>query len=356
MIRFPFRSVRLESYALHLPETEVSSTELEDRVAPLYERLKVPFGTLEKVSGVKTRRLWDPTVSPSSRATVAAKEALEKIGFAREECKALINCSVTRDYFEPSTSALAHGNMEWPEDTLSFDITNACVGFSNGIQMVGNLIESGIIKAGVVVSAENISCIIESTVKLILEKDSDAELTRDGLLRLLPTFTLGCGAAAAVLAHESIATSDHRIVGCVSRSATQHNMLCVGNADFGVMNPIGLNPIMHTESQGLIGEAALLGKRMWSDFQQAFEWDAADLDHIFCHNVGRQVNQSFYDTQGLDFSKDFAVYPRLGNMVSCSLPGALFTGVEEKNIQAGEKILLTGYGSGLNSIFTGIIW
>ncbi|MCB0332897.1 MAG: 3-oxoacyl-ACP synthase III [Bdellovibrionales bacterium] len=353
MLAFPFKSVCIESFALHLPTYEVTSAEIEDRLAPLYDRLKVPYGTLEKVSGVHTRRFWDPQVNPSEVATEAAKRALDHIGFDREHIGAVFNTSVTRDFFEPATSALVHGNLELPETVIAIDITNACIGFSNGMQLLGNLIESGVVKAGIVTSGENIARIIESSFKLVLE---DETLQRDDLLRLLPTFTLGCGAAAMVLCHESIATSGHKLNGCVSRTASQHNMLCKGNGDFHINQRLDLNPIMHTESQGLIGEAAKLGRRMWDDFSKVFHWERDDIDHIFCHQVGKQVNKAFYKEMTLDMKKEFTTYQRFGNLVSSSLPAAFFTGVDEKNIQSGEKILLTAFGSGLNSNFVGITW
>ncbi len=353
MFAMRFKNVAIDSYALQVPDNMVTSAEIEDRVAPLYERLKIPFGTLEKLSGVKTRGLWAPDVLPSHVATPTAKEAIDSMTFPREKIGAIINCSVTRDYFEPATSSLVHYNLEFPETTLAFDITNACIGFSNGIQMAGMMIEQGVIDAALVVSGESNTAIIESSIRLLLEDES---IEREEVIKLIPTFTLGCGAAAAIICRSDLSTHNHKIHGCTARSATQHHGLCKGNADFYMSMKYGLNPIMHTESQGLIGEASHLGRRTWEDFEKALHWERDDIDHIFCHQVGKQVNQGFYDEMTLDFSKEFTTYQRFGNLVSASLPAAFFTGIEEKGIKAGEKILLTAFGSGLNSIFMGIEW
>ncbi|MCB0330261.1 MAG: 3-oxoacyl-ACP synthase III [Bdellovibrionales bacterium] len=348
-----FKSVALDSYTLQLPEYEASSAEIEDRLAPLYERLKIPFGTLEKLSGVKTRRMWNVGVLPSEVALPAAQEALEKSTVPRERIGVIINCSVTRDYFEPGTSTIIHRQLELPETVQAFDITNACIGFSNGIQMVGMMIEQGVVDAGLVVTAENIACVVEASINHLL---SNKDLTREQVLKILPTFTLGCGAAAAVVCRQDLSVYNHRIVGCTSRSATQHSNLCRGNADFHLARENGLNPIMYTESGDLILEASRLGRRMWEDFSNTFHWEREDIDHIFCHQVGKQVNKAFYEEMTLDMSKEFTTFQRYGNLVSASLPAAFFTGIEEKGIKEGEKILLTGFGSGLNSIFTGIEW
>jgi 3-oxoacyl-[acyl-carrier-protein] synthase III len=68
------------------------------------------------------------------------------------------------------------------------------------------------------------------------------------------------------------------------------------------------------------------------------------------------VNEAFYNTLGLDHTKEFIIYPTRGNLVSAALPTAFAVGVEEKNIKKNEKIVLTGFGSGLNSLFLGIEW
>ncbi|MCI5065604.1 3-oxoacyl-ACP synthase III [bacterium] len=353
MFALRFNNVSLDAYSLQLPEYEASSAEIEDRLAPLYERLRIPFGTLEKLSGVKTRRMWDTSLLPSQVALPAVREALESTTVPREKIGAIINCSVTRDYFEPGTSTIIHRELELPETVQACDVTNACIGFSNGIEMVGMMIEQGAIEAGIVVSAENIACIIESSIRHLL---SNEELTREEVLKLLPTFTLGCGAVAAVITRSDLSAHSHKIIGCTSRSATQHGNLCRGNADFHLARENGLNPIMYTESGDLILEASRLGKRMWDDFSRTFHWERDEIDHIFCHQVGKQVNRAFYEEMTLDYEKDFSTYQRYGNLVSASLPTAFFTGIEEKGIQAGEKILLTGFGSGLNSIFMGIEW
>src|SRR5690606_11116519 len=98
------------------------------------------------------------------------------------------------------------------------------------------------------------------------------------------------------------------------------------------------------------------GRGMWGDFPEGIGWEREEIDQIYCHQVGRQVNRAFYEEMTLDMTKEFRVYQRFGYLVSASLPAAFFTGIEEKGISSGEKILLTAFGSGLNSTFMGIEW
>jgi 3-oxoacyl-[acyl-carrier-protein] synthase-3 len=350
---FRFKSVCIESMAVNLPEQEVTSAEFEDQLAPLYARYQIPAGTLEKLSGVRSRRLWPRATMPSSVATRAAELALEKSGVSKDQIGVVVNCSVTRDFFEPATACIVHQNLGLPEGVMALDITNACIGFSNGLLHVASMIEMGVIKAGLVTSGETITPIIESTIHHLQKDDA---VKREDLLKVLPTLTLGCGAVAYILTHESLSRAKPRLLGSVARSATEFSDLCAGNADYQLFDNAQVTPLMHTESAKLMGSAAKLGGRMFQEFSEAFGWKREDVDHVFCHQVGKQVNEGFYREMGLDMSKEFTVYQELGNLVSAALPTCLAMGAEKKGMKSGDKVLLTAFGSGLNSIFTGIVW
>jgi 3-oxoacyl-[acyl-carrier-protein] synthase-3 len=353
MIAFRFSSVCIESFAVDFPENEVSSSAIEQRLAPLYERLQIPSGTLAKLTGVNTRYYWGPTTAPSEVAATAGIRALDKIGFDSEDVRAVFNCSVTRDYFEPATAILVHRKLGIQEDSIAMDISNACLGFADGIVMLGSLIESGLVKAGLVVSGENISPIIDSSIDHLL-KGSD--IGRDELLRTLPCFTLGCGAVAFVLCHESIATQKHRLLGGVAKSASGFSDLCVGNRDYCLHHGRAIDPLMSTRASEIIARAAELGGRTWKAVSELLGWTRDDVDHIFCHQVGRGINEAFFREMGLDREKEFTIYGKYGNLASAALPAALAIGIGQKRVASGEKVLLTAFGSGLNSLFLGVEW
>jgi 3-oxoacyl-[acyl-carrier-protein] synthase-3 len=353
MVAFRFKHVCLESCAITIPPHELTSAEIEDRLSEIYSALGLPFGTLERLTGISSRRFWDLSERPSTLGTEVVRDAIDQSGLDPKDVRALFSCAVTRDYFEPATGCLMHRNLQMHEDSIALDISNACLGFMDGLFFLANLIETGHVKAGVVVSAEHTRVIVENTFKNVLEGKG---LSRDQLLRMLPTFTIGSGAVAYVLCHESISKHKHRIVGGATRSATQHCELCLGNVDYHLVNGPELGPVMETESSKLIAAAAVLGKQTWSDASEVLGWSKPDVSHVFCHQVGRQVNEAFYNTLGLDHTKEFIIYPTRGNLVSAALPTAFAVGIGERNIQPRDKFVLTGFGSGLNSLFLGIEW
>ena len=51
-----YQNVCLESVGATLPDEIVTTAEIERRLAPLYERLRLPEGRLELMSGIRERR------------------------------------------------------------------------------------------------------------------------------------------------------------------------------------------------------------------------------------------------------------------------------------------------------------
>ena len=165
-----FQNVYIEGLACHLPENIITSEDLEKRLAPIYDRLKLPYGRLEMMTGIKERRFWSKGVSPSQVASKAGALAISNSGIDLMEIGCLINASVCRDFLEPATASLVHDNLKLPQNTLVFDISNACLGVLNGMVHVANMIELGQIRAGLVVAGENGGPLVDSTIESLLNK------------------------------------------------------------------------------------------------------------------------------------------------------------------------------------------
>ena len=60
-----FSNVVLESIAEAEPPEVITSVQLEERLRPVYERLKLPFGRLELMTGIRERRFWPLNHRPS---------------------------------------------------------------------------------------------------------------------------------------------------------------------------------------------------------------------------------------------------------------------------------------------------
>ena len=162
---------------------------------------------------------------------------------------------------------------------------------------------------------------------------------------------------AVVLAHESIATKPHKLLGAVSYSGTEFSDLCVGNADFCFyMDEDNFNPLMETDSPKLIANGAIIGSYVWKEMQSTWGWNNDSYNVHISHQVGRQLGDKFFGTVGVDNRKEFSIYNNYGNQVSAALPTAFCMAVESGVVKSGTTALLTGFGGGLNSIFSAVSW
>ena len=75
-----YTEVCVHDFGYQLPPVELSSTAIEERLQPLYERLKLPAGRLELMTGITARRLWQPGTRPSAGAAAAGAAAMAKAG------------------------------------------------------------------------------------------------------------------------------------------------------------------------------------------------------------------------------------------------------------------------------------
>ena len=55
-----YSRVHIESIGYELAPVVVSTAELENRLAPVYQALRMPPGQLELLTGITERRWWEP--------------------------------------------------------------------------------------------------------------------------------------------------------------------------------------------------------------------------------------------------------------------------------------------------------
>src|ERR1019366_3544517 len=128
-----FNNVCLESIAVALPGEVWTSAQIEEQLRPLYERLRLPFGRLELMTGIRERRMWPDGTMPSEASAAAGRAVLGVSSVPREEIGLFIHAAVSRDMLEPASAAFAHHKIGLPASAQIFDLSNACLGFLNAI-------------------------------------------------------------------------------------------------------------------------------------------------------------------------------------------------------------------------------
>lgn len=342
-----FEKVHIEALGLAMPPMPVSSEALEERLLPLYERLGVSVGRLELMSGIRSRGFFPLGTRPSAVSIQAGQDALARTALPREVIGSLIHSSVCRDFMEPATASVVHAGLGLPPTAEAFDVSNACLGFANAMALTAARIERGEIQAGLVTSGEVGGPLVEQTIAQLLSDGT----TRKDLKRAQASLTIGSGGAAMLLAHADLAASPHRLVGGVSRAATQHHALCSGDQAEG-----GGGPLMETDSEALLHAGNALAAETWPLFLGELGWGKDDVDRIVTHQVGVQHKKLLFETLGLDHDRDFTTVEHMGNVGSVSLPATLTLAAREGFVERGHRVCMQGIGSGLNCMMLGLEW
>jgi 3-oxoacyl-[acyl-carrier-protein] synthase-3 len=337
-----FENVRIESIGYELGPEIVTSSDLEEQFSETLARLKIHPGMLESISGIHERRFWPLGTKPSEIGTIAATKALEKANIDLDEIGCLISTSVMRDYIEPSTASLIHGNLRLPAHCINYDLGNACLGFVSGMVNIAMMIDAGLIKRGLVVAGEAGREMIETTVRHLRQPT----ITRQDFMENLATLTLGEGAVAMVLSHSSVAGTDHRVNGAVSLSATEHNRLCVASPT-----------MMKTYPAKLMRAGLELMQKTWGLAASSLSRITDDQIKMYVpHQVSSHNTQVIGDALHLTASKVKRTFPWLGNTGPVGLPTALALADEAGELSDDDLVCLMGIGSGLNATVMSVTW
>jgi len=342
-----FSHVCLDTFGYELPPRVLSSEDIENRLSSVYERLRLPSGRLELMSGIRKRRLWPEGTRPSEAATLAGRRVLESADINPKEIECLIFTSVSRDMMEPATASFVHDKLGLSSSALIFDISNACLGFLDGMVMLANMIELGQVKNGMIVSGETAEELLESTLVGLLK---DTTLTRKSIKPAFASLTIGSGSVGLYMRKVRDSEDRPRLVHGAWQANTEHSDLCHGGQS-------GANTtLMATNSEELLHRGVETAQMTWNRFSAKTGWRAENIDRFFCHQVGSAHAKLLFESLGLAPEKNFETLASLGNVGSVSAPITLAMGMEQGAFQPGQKGALLGIGSGINCLMLGVEW
>ncbi|MFN8568994.1 MAG: 3-oxoacyl-ACP synthase III [Kouleothrix sp.] len=337
-----FQNVAIEAIAYELAPHRVTSEDLENQMAATMQRLGIPAGRLEALSGIRERRFWDHGTMPSDVATIAARKVIDQSAIDPQRIGCLINTSVCKDYIEPSVACLVHGNLKLPPGCVNYDISNACLGFLNGMTSVGMLIEAGLIDYGLVVNGEGSQEAVMATVRRLQSPNTSAQEFRDNFA----TLTLGSGAVAMLLCRKELSRAGHSLNGAVTLAATEHNRLCVGQPDY-----------MKTDASALLVAGVQLGgANLGAPPSMSCRPGATTMITMYIppgwrppHGRSRRGARDQAAQAALELSLTRNIGP-------AALPITLAMAEEAGRIKPNDHVALLGIGSGLNCSMMSVTW
>lgn len=315
----------------------VTSAVLDERLAETYRRVRLRPGLLERLVGIRARRWWAEGMTFVDGAAMAGAKAISESGIDPADIGVMVNTSVSRQHLEPATATAVHHALGLPSSCQNFDVTNACLGFVNGMELAGAMIDAGMVDYALIVDGEDSRAVQELTIRNL----SRPETTARDVTAQFATLTLGSGAAAMVLGRADRHPEGHRVVAAVSRAGTGHHQLCVGDNDG-----------MYTDLKGLLDAGLELSEALWTEAAEDFDWSG--MRRYIVHQVSQVHTNAICERLGIDPALVPRTFPERGNIGPASVPITLAGELDD--LLDGDRVLLMGIGSGLNASCLEIAW
>jgi 3-oxoacyl-[acyl-carrier-protein] synthase III len=314
----------------------VTSAWIDEQLSETYERVGVRAGLLDSVAGIRARRWWPEDVTFDDVAARAGKLALEHANVKSSEVDLLISTSVCKHHLEPSVACAVHDRLGLSSTCMNFDLGNACLGFINAMTIASAMIETGQVNVVLIVDGEGSRQPQLQTIARLQEASS----TINDVFDQFASLTLGSGAAAMVMGAPR--AGSHQFLGGVTRAATEHHNLCVGDLDE-----------MRTDTAALLESGLALAEETFNDAHvEGWEW--SDCDSYVLHQVSAVHTAKLCELLGIDSSRVPLTFPEFGNMGPAAIPYTLSVDSHERS--EGDRVLLMGIGSGLNCSMAELVW
>lgn len=327
----------IESIGTYLPSKSISTQEV---LQGCKNQIRFP---LEKISGIKNRRMAGEEEFSIDLARKAISECLENSKYSPEDIDLIICCNISRvdrpdlQSFEPCTAVKLRKEFAF-NNALAFDITNACAGMFTGIYIAKALLETKAVSKAMVVSGEYIT-------HLTLTAQREAENYMDSRLACL---TLGDAGAAVILEN----SSDNKIgfIALDLQTYGRYSPYCIAkNSDHGGW-------IMLTDSVNLTDAGIKSGAESALRVLQREGWYPDKFNHLILHqtskmtlNSARKEINDLLDKPILHDENTINNLEERGNTASTSHLVALFDHIQTKKIQSGDRVVFGISASGLTT-------
>ena len=289
-------------------------------------------------TGIKERRIAADDESTATLAIRSAEAALDVANMAPEELDLIIVASATPDYLFPATACLVQDNLG-ADRAGAFDLSAACSGFIYGISLAAQAIQTGAIDNALVIGSETLSRFVDW-------KDRQT------------CVIFGDGAGAVLLAGR-----DERggVLSCTMRSDGSGGDLLALPAG-GSRHPASLETLANNQHTIKMHgrEVFRFATRVMADAARVVVDDAGltfdDVSLVIPHQANSRIIQTAARRLKLPEEKIYVNLDRYGNTSSASIPIALCEAIEEGRVEAGDNLVLVGFGAGLTWAAAVVQW
>jgi 3-oxoacyl-[acyl-carrier-protein] synthase-3 len=330
----------------YLPERVLTNFDLE-------KILNTNDEWIYKRTGIKARRIAEPSENASDLAKEASLRAMEMAGISVEEIDLILMTTMTPDTACPSGANWLEAKLN-AERAVSFDVTAACSGFVFGLSVAEQYLKAGTYRTVLVASVEIMSRTLDWT-----DRES--------------CILWGDGAGAVVLRSFDGSRGDQplrdsgREVGEVlsihihTDGGNGENLLLPGGGS--KTTPISYESVdrkLHTLRMIRANESVRVAVKRFAEAAEeaaAFNgFELSDVKLIIPHQANLRMLQQVAKRLNVPIEKVYLTIEKYGNISSATIPIALDEAVRDGSIQRGDLVILTAFGGGLTWASSLIKW
>lgn len=301
-----------------LPELILSNQDIE-RVFPDWNATKV-----EKKVGIKQRHIASENESSLDLALNAAEKLLNS--FNRETIDFVLFCTQSPEYLLPTSACIIQDKLKLKNSIGAIDFNLGCSGYIYGLALAKGLINSGISRNVLLLTAETYSKFIATedvSNRSIFGDAGTATLIGYSDEEHIGEFVLGTDGKGA----------ENLIVK--KPTAKDNYKLFENECPTIYMNgPEIFNFTIETIPP--------LIKETWSKNNCSFE----DIKYLILHQANKYILDFLISNMGIDSDKCHVDMINYGNTVSNTIPIALKDSLDRKTISEGDLVQLAGFGVG----------
>lgn len=287
-------------------------------------------------TGIKERRLVKEE-NTATMSTEAAKKALEEAGITAEELDLIIVGTITADHVTPSAACEVQAALG-AVNAVGFDVNAACSGFMFALHTAHMYLQCGIYKNALVIGAETLSRIMDwndrSTCVLF-----------------------GDGAGAVVVKAEEGNRGGLLAFEQCSDGQKASSLFCPGRAN---NNPLVKNPYdptyVYMDGQEVY---KFVASKVPTSIQRVMEKAGVtndDIKYFVLHQANVRIIQAVSKRLKVELERFPISLDHCGNVSAGSVPILIDEMNQKGMLQAGDKIVVCGFGAGLTWATAVIEW
>lgn len=325
-------AVELAGVAAHLPATQRTSAEVEERItAASPASLSCPPGIVERMTGIRSRRVLPDDEQASDLAAHAVRKLLAETGTDPAQVDLLIFGSASQDCIEPATANIVAAKTSLQCPVL--DTKDACNSFLKGVQVAEALVATGQSRCALVAVGETPSRAIRWAVRDL-----------DQLRTSFAGYTFSDAGAAVLLRPSSAPGRGIRYRRFASHSRFWDVGTLPGGGSMHPRDPE--HSYFHGDGSHLKEVFASIGAGIVEEALAALGTSFDDYARVLVHQVTGPFLDAFVAATGVPESKLVRLVEDLGNMAAATLPVQLAVALQRGEVAHGDDVLVVGLAGG----------